>query len=260
MNQDRIPYFLSLVVEEMSKRLFIDIETLPPPEEMLASINLALVSKLENRRHEHLCEAGAECTEEQFRRLALHAEYGRVLSIGMIIELNGKVIHQGVLGRDRQSMKFHLDEARTLRGFWRQLEDFDERRDLIIGHNIFEFDLLFLYKRSIINRVKPSARLSFARYRSRPIFDTMKEWELWAWRPSIKLEELAEVLQLGITKMEGLDGSRIYDSFCEGCHQEIADYCLRDVEITREIYYRLTFEKIADLAEARVNSSNGWQH
>nr|MDQ3818831.1 hypothetical protein [Acidobacteriota bacterium] len=67
------------------------------------------------------------------------------------------------------------------------------------------------------------------------------------------------VLQLGITKMEGLDGSHIYDCFCEGCHQEIADYCLRDVEITREIYYRLTFEKIADLAEARVKSSNGWQ-
>ncbi|OLE51294.1 MAG: hypothetical protein AUG51_24035 [Acidobacteria bacterium 13_1_20CM_3_53_8] len=237
----------------MSKRLFIDIETLPPPEEMRNSINPVLVSKLENGRREPLCEAGAECSEEQFRHLALHAEYGRVLSIGMMVEQNEKIIHHGVLGRERESMRFHLDEARTLRGFWKQLNDFNERKDLIIGHNIFEFDLLFLYKRSIINRVRPSVRLSFARYRSRPIFDTMKEWELWAWRPGIKLEELAEVLQLGMTKMEGLDGSHIYDRFCEGCHQEIADYCLRDVEITREIYYRLTFERTTDLAELDVN-------
>jgi hypothetical protein len=183
----------------MSKRLFIDIETLPLPEELRASFNRALVSKLENGHPEPLCEAGAECTEEQFRRLALHAEYGRVLSIGMIVEQDEKIIHHGVLGRERQSLRFHLDEARTLRGFWNQLRAFNERQDLIIGHNIFEFDLLFLYKRSILNRVQPSVRLNFARYRSRPIFDTMKEWELWAWKRGIKLAELADVLQLEIT-------------------------------------------------------------
>ena len=231
----------------MSKRLFIDIETLPPPEEMRASINSALVSKLESRRRETLCDdAGVECTDEQFRRLALHAEYGRVLSIGMIVEREGKVICRGVLGREKKSMRFHLNEAKTLRGFWNQLREFDDRQDLIVGHNIFDFDLLFLYKRSIIHRVQPSVRLSFARYRSRPIFDTMKEWELWGWRPGIKLGELAEVLQLGMTKSVGIDGSNVYDRFCEGCHQEIADYCMRDVELTREIYYRLTFEQDAD--------------
>lgn len=69
--------------------------------------------------------------------------------------------------------------------------------------------------------------------------------DLWAWRPGIKLEELAEVLRLGLRKTEGMDGSCIYDRFREGCHREIADYCIRDVELTREIYYRLVFEKPA---------------
>ena len=129
----------------MSKRLFIDIETLPPPEEMRASINRALVSKLVSRHRKAQCgDAGVECTDEQFRRLALHAEYGRVLSIGMIVEREGKVVCRGVLGRERGSLRFHLDETKTLRAFWKQLREFDERRDLIIGHNIFEFDLLFL--------------------------------------------------------------------------------------------------------------------
>ncbi|HEV2864833.1 MAG TPA: hypothetical protein VGX48_27820 [Pyrinomonadaceae bacterium] len=227
----------------MAKRLFIDVETLPPPEGVRASINPALAFKLENRYCTSQSDAGVGFTEEQFRRLALHAEYGRVLAVGMIVEQDGEVVCRGVLGRERESMRFHLDEARTLRGFWNQLRGFDEKRDLIIGHNIYDFDLLFLYKRSVIHRVQPSVRLSFARYRSRPIFDTMKEWELWAWRPGIKLEELAEVLQLGMTKIEGMDGGSVYDRFCEGCHQEIADYCMQDVEMAREIYYRLTFEK-----------------
>ena len=229
----------------MPKRLFIDIETLPPPEEARASINPALAFKLENRRCDLKPGSDVGCTEEQFRRLALHAEYGRVLSVGLIIEQDGAVICRGVLGRERESLRFHLDEGRTLKGFWKQLRGFDEKQDLIVGHNIYDFDLPFLYKRSVIQRVRPSVRLSFARYRSRPIFDTMKEWELWAWRPGIKLEELAEVLQLGMTKTEGMDGGCVYDRFLEERHQEIADYCLRDVELTREIYYRLTFEKSA---------------
>lgn len=227
----------------MPKRMFIDIETLPPPEEARDFINPALAFKLENRCRAPQDGSEVGCTEEQFRRLALHAEYGRVLSVGMIVEQDGRVVCRGVLGRERETLRFHLDEARTLRGFWNQLRGFDEKRDLIVGHNIYDFDLPFLYKRSVIQRVQPSVRLSFARYRSRPIFDTMKEWELWAWRPGIKLEELAEVMRLGLTKTEGMSGSCIYDRFREGRHQEIADYCLRDVELTREIYYRLTFEQ-----------------
>jgi hypothetical protein len=230
----------------MVKRLFIDVETLPPAEEGRASINSALAYKLENRHCALDPGALAGCTEEQFRRLALHAEYGRVLCVGMIVEQDGEVVCRGVLGRERETLKFHLDEARTLRGFWNQLRGFDGKQDLIVGHNIYDFDLPFLYKRSVIQRVRPSVRLSFARYRSRPVFDTIKEWELWAWRPAVKLEELAEVLRLGMTKTEGMDGSCIYDRFLEGCHREIADYCLRDVELTREIYYRLTFEQPAD--------------
>lgn len=225
------------------RKLFIDVETLPPPEEARASLDPVLVSKLENGCRTPQPDAGVECAEQQFRQLALHAEYGRVLCVGVIVEQDGEVVCRGVLGRERQSLRFHLDEARTLRGFWNQFRGFDERCDLVVGHNIYEFDLPFLYKRSIIQCVRPSVRLSFARYRSRPIFDTMKEWELWAWRPGIKLEELAAVLRLGMTKTEGMDGSCIYDRFREGCHQEIADYCLRDVELTREIYYRLTFEQ-----------------
>lgn len=117
--------------------------------------------------------------DEQFRLLALHAEYGRVLAVGMIIEQEQQVVRCGILGRDRGEDQFHLDEARTLRGFWKLLADFDTRHDLIIGHNIMDFDLPFLYKRSRINRIQPGVLLNFARYRHAPIYDTMREWTHW---------------------------------------------------------------------------------
>jgi hypothetical protein len=181
-----------------------------------------------------------ETVEKRFRDLALRGEAGRVLAIGLVIEHDGEIKHRGVLGRDRDTRLFHLDEARTLRSFWKLLNDFDPYRDLIVGHNVFDFDLLFLYKRSVIHRVRPSVEMSFARYRSQPIFDTMREWERWG-RNCIGLGRLAEALGLESSKQNGLDGSRVYDYFREGRHEEIAEYCMRDVELVRAIYYRMRF-------------------
>jgi hypothetical protein len=214
----------------MVTKVFLDIETLPP-----------------DRQASALISSPEPCADEEFRHLALNGDWGRVLTIGLILEKNGQELHRGLLGRERQTMMFHLDEARTLRAFWRLIKGFNVRRDFIIGHNIFDFDLLFLYKRSIIQRVRPTVNLSFARYRSQPIFDTMHEWERWKWqRRYISLDQLARVLGLESSKQEGMDGSKVYDKFCAGCHDEIARYCMRDVELVRQVYNRMVFEERAD--------------
>jgi hypothetical protein len=114
----------------MVLRVFTDIETLPPEEDMRKQLSAKIVRKLLRKRAQaEECET-PECTEEEFRALALHGEYGRVLTIGVIVEDNGRIIHRGVLGRERQTMMFHLNEARTLRGFWQLLKGFDVSRDL----------------------------------------------------------------------------------------------------------------------------------
>ncbi len=180
-------------------------------------------------------------SDNEYRRLALDRDFGRVPTVGVIVEQDEQIIHRGLLGRERQTMMFHLDEARTLRGFWKLLKGFNVRRDQIVGHNLFDFDLPFLYKRSVIQRVRPAVELPFTRYRSQPIFDTMHQWNKWSPRKFVSLDRLAKVLRLESSKNRGIDGGRVYDKFCEGCHQEIADYCMRDVELVREIYYRMSF-------------------
>ncbi len=213
------------VGRHMARRIFLDIETLPPD------------------RDDHLIQSKLhQFTDEQYRKLALESEYGRLLCIGLISELDGQIEHRGLYGRDKETLRFHLDEVRILRGFWNLVKDFDIHRDLFIGHNILDFDLHFLCQRSIIRNVKPSIEICFARYRSRPIYDVM--WEFEHWRRHISLDELAKILGLESSKQNGADGSKVYDLFVEDRHQDIAEYCLRDVDLTREIYRRMKF--IAD--------------
>lgn len=206
----------------MVRRVFLDAETIPP-----------------ERDDPLVLEKFLNCPEEEFRGLALNPEYGRLLCLGLIIEQDGDITHRGVLGRDRKTRQFHLDEERTLRAFWKLLSDFNQQRDLLIGFNLLDFDLHFLCTRSVIQSVKPSIDVCFARFRNRPVFDVM--WEFCHWRHRISLDDLAKILRLKSSKQDGINGGQVYDLFLAGRHEEISEYCMKDVELTRTIYQRLNF-------------------
>jgi hypothetical protein len=206
----------------MAKYIFLDTETIPP-----------------DKSAPHVGEKLRDCSEEDYRRLALEPEYSRLLCIALLIEENGQIIHRGVLGRDRETKMFHLDEARTLRAFWKLVRGFDPYKDLFIGWNILDFDMFLLCMKSVIHKVKPSVDLSFRRYVDKPVFDCM--WCFQKWRKRFSLDAAAKVLGYESSKKDGVDGSKVYDLFIEGKHQEICDYCIRDMELTRKIFYRINF-------------------
>lgn len=206
----------------MATKVYLDAETLPPDR------SDPTASGLFN-----------PCAEEEFRQLSLNPHFGRLLCIGVIIERDNQVSRRGVIGRCKDTGQFHLDEERTLRSFWKLLRDFDPRRDLLIGFNLLDFDLHFICTRSVIKQVRPSLTVCFARYRAQPVYDCM--WEFNHWRHRTKLDDLAKVLGLESSKQDGINGSTVYDLFTAGRHQEIAEYCMRDVELTRAIYHRLNF-------------------
>ena len=260
----------------MPLRVFLDIETIPPDEREKPDVKPSVARKIFRNRDARSSQAkqkfsasdpndnenaenenGKElCSDEIFRALALHAEYGRILCIGVLLEKDGKEWRKGVFGYDNQTERFHLDEKKTLRGFWKLLaEEFSVRRDLIIGHNILDFDMRFIQKRSVIHKVEPSVNISFKRYYINEIFDTMWVWSGWQHR--ITLDDLTETLGLKSPKEEGISGNDVYDLFLEGRHSEIAEYCMRDVQAVREVYHRLEFQHLEDqsgdtLPEAKV--------
>lgn len=200
----------------MTQKLFLDIETIPASEEMHETLE---------KLHAKKSKEGADF-EEYLGKTALDGTFGRILCIGYAVD------------DDEVDVLYNEDnEAETLRQFW----ELAKNSDMFIGHNVMDFDLRFIYQRSIINNVVPSLDLNFARYRSFPIYDTMKEWVKWS-NNSIGLESLA--LALGIpTPKDGIDGSQVWDFYKKGKVQDILDYCKRDVETTRAVFKRMVFEE-----------------
>lgn len=213
-------------------KLFLDIETLPADEssqlklEYLFKRQLEKKSKKKDASEEVEIEGKvADKFDDYLGKTSLDGGFGRVLCIGYAVN-----------NEATQVLYEPTDEIMMLRKFWLLAETCD----LFIGHNVMDFDLRFLFQRSVVLKVKPTKDLNFARYRNHPIFDTMREWTKWN-RDYIGLEHVA--LALGFsTPKEGVDGSQVADFHKQGRDKEICDYCMRDVETTRQVYKRMVFE------------------
>lgn len=205
-------------------KLFFDIETIPA-DEKLKDVAVELASQKEYTKTGTMRKSKRKL-DYLYRQTAISGDFGRIFCIGYAMNEGEVEVIDG-------------SEEEILNQWW-QIAD---KADLFIGHNIMEFDLRFIFKRSIVHKIKPSAKhlnLSFARYKNFPIFDTMREWEKWS-NSFIKLDTLAKILGLQSSKDGRIDGSQVYDFFQKGKHQEIYEYCKRDVKLTREIYNRMIF-------------------
>lgn len=209
-------------------KLFFDIETIPCAEEH-KEIHVQILKKRNGNTEKSV--------DEIYEETSLEGTFGRICCIGII-----KEDHRGII---IQREVFDGTEKEILIKFWQSA--FNVNR--FIGHNIWNFDLPFIYKRSIINGVKPRGDISFARYRNIPIYDTLQEWELWGFGKAQKLDTLARVLGLPTSKDE-MDGSQVWQYYKQGRMDEICKYCMKDVELTRKVYYKMTFEE--HIEEVRI--------
>lgn len=224
--------------EAHMKKVFLDIETLPANENVWSEIEADIQEDIASKYKK--VDTIKQKQEEAFRRTSLSGEFGRVLCIGMLLE-DGQKLEEKVLGWDEKESRFSEDEPAILTAFWDELRGFDATRDLLVGHNILDFDLKFIYQRSVVNKIRPSVEISFRRYSDQPIFDTMHEWAKWGRQDVISLDKISLVLGLKSSKSEDISGDKVYDRFQEGSHQMIRDYCMADVRLTREVFKRLTF-------------------
>lgn len=200
----------------MTQRLFLDIETLPASEEDYKTLQMLHSKK----------KKGDDDFEEYLAKTSFDGAFGRILCIGYAVD------------DDETDVLYNEgNEKETLRQFWELAKNSDQ----FIGHNVMEFDLRFIYQRSIVNKVVPSVDLNFARYRNFPIFDTMKEWVRWG-MGTVGLEHLALALGIPTPKDGGIEGSQVWDFYKAGKVQEILDYCKRDVDTTRAVFKRMVFE------------------
>jgi 3'-5' exonuclease len=207
------------------KKLFFDIETIPCDEsmkDMFVEIKRKLKSNVDIDE--------LDGVEDLYAQSALDGTFGRICCIAYIKEGNGKM-EKGVLKGDERTMLIE---------FWRVAADVNQ----LVGHNVFDFDIPFIIKRSIIHSIKPRF-INLAKFRSDSVYDTMYEWEKWAFGKKVKLDTLAKVFGFPTSK-DVMDGSQVWPAFKDGKIDEICTYCMKDVELTRQVYYRMQVEPIPE--------------
>jgi predicted PolB exonuclease-like 3'-5' exonuclease len=195
------------------KIFFFDIETVPTE-----------ISLQENG----LLDAQIKLDEaELIKKLSLSAATAKIICLCYAIDPPADAPIQALQG----------EETDIIRNFWKLAFDCN----LFVGHNILDFDLRFIYQRSVIHQIKPPRDIPFTRFRNAPVFDTMQEWSKWG-REHVSLDTLSKALGIPSPK-ENLDGSKVYPYYRAGKLAEIVEYCKRDVDSVRQVYRRLTFSK-----------------
>lgn len=218
--------------------IYFDIETCPAQnpsvrDDIAKTIeHPGNISKAETIAAWH-AEKKPAAVEDAWRKTSFDGGLGHVCVIGFAID-------DGPLSSFHSS-DWREDEATVLRTFYSMVdatcEAHPNERPVFIGHNVIDFDLRFMYQRSVVLGVKPSRHMPF---NCKPwddgVFDTMQRWGA---RAGGSLSKISKAL--GLAGKGDIDGSMVWDYVREGRIAEIAAYCENDVGLTRSLHQRMTF-------------------
>ena len=175
--------------------------------------------------------------DETYRKFALDGGLGEIISIAWAE--NDEPVR--VLCRGPEDSE--MSEAEMIAAFFSDIVKNAPNRlsgAQWVGHNHAGFDMPFLYKRCVVNRILPPYYMPFdAKPWDERIYDTMLRWS--GSRDWVSQDKLCQILGLP-GKPEGVDGSKVYDFWLSGDIDIIKDYNVDDVNKVRQIHQRMTFK------------------
>ncbi len=135
-----------------------------------------------------------------------------------------------------------MNEKTMLNSFWKIFKSPKYQNMHLISFNGRNFDAPFLMLRSAIFGIRPSRNLMAGTKFNYPLHTDLID-ELCFYAPSsygatkrFNFDFYAREFGLQSPKAEGIDGSKVKEFFLEGKVKEIAEYCMRDVKTTWELY------------------------
>ena len=150
------------------------------------------------------------------------------------------------------------DEKKLLKDFNNVLDKHfnNPKKDYQCGHNIKEFDVPFLCRRMIINKVGFPDLLDISGkkpWELTYLLDTMQMWKFGDFKNYTSLRLLAYSLGLPSPK-DDIDGSQVARVFYEDKDLEkIVTYCEKDVFTTVSVFLRMTGYDPSRLSVEKVN-------
>lgn len=225
----------------MPETVELDIETIPGPESILWAFEESIEAPGQYKKPESIAEwkreHGKEAALDKWLATSFDGSLGQVCVIG--VSVNGK---------DPQAFwsdAYRHDEEVILRRFYEYLQDHQVNSSTVwVGHNIINFDLRFLFQRTVVQGVRPPRCVP---YNASPYSDRTYDTQAkWAGRDRVKFDDLCKAL--GLAGKTGVDGSKVWGLVKDGRIAEVADYCLNtDVAQLRQVYERMTFHKPTEI-------------
>jgi predicted PolB exonuclease-like 3'-5' exonuclease len=237
--------------------LYIDIETIPAQRpDLIAEIRASQEAKLNDAiaslsaPGNYGAEAAAKYiankaeamrasfdadVDEAYRKTGLDGSFGQICVIGLAVD-SGPII-----------TVHSLDESDVLRRYntilSSMIQEHEQFNVCVIGHNVALFDLRFLMHRHIVNRIKPhfiTVRSASAKpWESDKVYDTMIQWA--GTGSKVSLDKLCKALSIDSPKSD-ITGATVWDAVKAGRLEDVAEYCGHDVDATRQVHQRMTFQ------------------
>lgn len=211
--------------------LFFDIETAPADGDFNEESPLYDAWHYDHLRN---VEDESHLIGEYNNKAPLFGEYGRIVCITIGAVRNNEVIIKSFADDD---------EAKLLEAFNDSVAKFATNKTVLCGHNILDFDMPFVMKRCLVNRVP--LHLLFDTAHLKPwetsVLDTAILWKGTGW----KKQSLISVLSaLGLpSPKDDISGADVGRLFYEGQIERIITYCEKDVMQTINLFRALRYEE-----------------
>jgi len=225
--------------------LFFDIETAHGDYEFNEESQMFDAWEYDNMRNVETIE---ELVALYMKTAPLYGEYGRIACITIGAVRGGEVVLKTFKDDDEKVL---LEE------FMASVDKFANNKTVLCGHNVLDFDIPFVAKRAIINRVP--LHLLFDTAHLKPwetsVLDTAILWKATGWK---KQSFLSVLSALGLPSpkddISGKDVGRVY--WTEGVDR-IATYCEKDVLQSVNLFRALRYEDPLEVAETFVPKKEG---
>lgn len=224
--------------------LFLDIETVPDQstgalDRYLRDVKPPGQYKKQESIQKWIDENAEAVAVENWKKSALEGIAGEIISIAWAFD-----------DKPVESVCRHIEEpeALCLDGFYaaivRDTRPAQGKYPKIqwIGHNIIEFDLRFLWQRSVILNIRPPVKIpTESRHDNGRVFDTMKAW--CGWKGYEKQDTIVSAIYDDSSLITDMDGSQVWELAAAGRLDELQEYNELDVIKARKLYEAMTWAR-----------------
>lgn len=227
---------------DLTKIMFLDIETVPQqatlqqlPDELFHLWEYKFLSLQKQQPEKY----GATMTaDEAFANSAgIYAEFGKIVCISV-----GFIYYKGTDMHFRTKSFAYNDEQVLLNEFAQMINDnWNSSTHLLCGHNIKEFDIPYICRRMIVNRISIPPILNVAGKKpwETSFIDTMELWKFGDKKSFTSLKLLTAIFGIPTPK-DDIDGSQVAQVYYEEQNlKRISIYCEKDVIATAQVFLRL---------------------